>query len=378
MNKELIIYILISAGLIFLLILILLIIILVKVSKKPDGFLFARELNNLEKNILKDSHENFNKVNNVIENKIEVIRNVNERKLDSIEKNINEKLDKSLNERLDSSFKSIGEQLQNLQNTNGKLIGMSGTITDLQKSLSSVKERGIFGEKQLESILENTMVKGMYETQYKIKNDERRMVDFVIKIPNKDDDGVVYLPIDSKFPNDKYVKIVDASISRNEELLNEAIKELEIAVKNEAKDISEKYILPPYTTDFAIMFLPTEGLYAECLRINGLAEFLQTKYHVILAGPTTVTAIINSFSIGFKFLQINKNSKEIAKILSAIKAQYVRFGEEIEITKKHIKIASESTEKLEKRNNMITSKLKSVSEIGIDESNKMLELEEEV
>lgn len=378
MNNELIVFVLIGTGLIFLLILILLIIILVKVSKKPDGFLFVRELNNLEKNILKDSHENFNKVNNVIENKIDVIRNVNERKLDSIEKNINEKLDKSLNERLDSSFKSIGEQLQNLQNTNGKLIGMSGTITDLQKSLSSVKERGIFGEKQLESILENTMVKGMYETQYKIKNDERRMVDFAIKIPNKDDDGVVYLPIDSKFPNDKYVKIVDASISRNEELLNEAIKELENAIKNEAKDISEKYILPPYTTDFAIMFLPTEGLYAECLRINDLAELLQTKYHVIMAGPTTITAIINSFSVGFKFLQINKNSKEIAKILSAIKAQYEKFGDEIETTKKHIKIASESTEKLEKRNNMITSKLKSVSEIGINESNKILEIDDEV
>ena len=301
-------------------------------SKNSDNKEIYNRINTMEKNVIKDSNENFvkilnqnkdnskdlskelqnslDKINDTNEKKLNEIRVANEDKLNTIERNINDKLDKSLNERLDSSFKTIGEQLQNLQVTNGKLLNMSGTISDLQKSLASVKERGIFGEKQLENILENLMTKNMYESQYMIKNDSDRKVDFAIKIPNKDDDGFIYLPIDSKFPNDKYVAIVNASSTRDENLLNQAIKELKDAILLQAKSICDKYIEPPLTTEFAIMFLPTEGLYAECLRIDGLAEECQNKYQVLLAGPTTVTAIINSFSVGFKFLQINKNCKD--------------------------------------------------------------------
>ena len=363
-------------------------------SKNSDNKEIYNRINMMEKNVIKDSNENFvkilnqnkdnskdlskelqnslDKINDTNEKKLNEIRVANEDKLNTIERNINDKLDKSLNERLDSSFKTIGEQLQNLQVTNGKLLNMSGTISDLQKSLASVKERGIFGEKQLENILENLMTKNMYESQYMIKNDSDRKVDFAIKIPNKDDDGFIYLPIDSKFPNDKYVAIVNASSTRDENLLNQAIKELKDAILLQAKSICDKYIEPPLTTEFAIMFLPTEGLYAECLRIDGLAEECQNKYQVLLAGPTTVTAIINSFSVGFKFLQINKNSKEIAKILQAIKVQYGRFEDEIEKTKKSIDSAAKSTEQLSKRNQMITSKLKNFEEIGIEESEQIL------
>ena len=363
-------------------------------SKNSDNKEIYNRINMMEKNVIKDSNENFvkilnqnkdnskdlskelqnslDKINDTNEKKLNEIRVANEDKLNTIERNINDKLDKSLNERLDSSFKTIGEQLQNLQVTNGKLLNMSGTISDLQKSLASVKERGIFGEKQLENILENLMTKNMYESQYMIKNDSDRKVDFAIKIPNKDDDGFIYLPIDSKFPNDKYVAIVNASSTRDENLLNQAIKELKDAILLQAKSICDKYIEPPLTTEFAIMFLPTEGLYAECLRIDGLAEECQNKYQVLLAGPTTVTAIINSFSVGFKFLQINKNSKEIAKILQAIKVQYSRFEDEIEKTKKSIDSAAKSTEQLSKRNQMITSKLKNFEEIGIEESEQIL------
>ena len=363
-------------------------------SKNSDNKEIYNRINMMEKNVIKDSNENFvkilnqnkdnskdlskelqnslDKINDTNEKKLNEIKVANEDKLNTIERNINDKLDKSLNERLDSSFKTIGEQLQNLQVTNGKLLNMSGTISDLQKSLASVKERGIFGEKQLENILENLMTKNMYESQYMIKNDSDRKVDFAIKIPNKDDDGFIYLPIDSKFPNDKYVAIVNASSTRDENLLNQAIKELKDAILLQAKSICDKYIEPPLTTEFAIMFLPTEGLYAECLRIDGLAEECQNKYQVLLAGPTTVTAIINSFSVGFKFLQINKNSKEIAKILQAIKVQYGRFEDEIEKTKKSIDSAAKSTEQLSKRNQMITSKLKNFEEIGIEESEQIL------
>lgn len=368
-------------------------------KKKDDARYLFDAIKNLEKNVIKDSQEGFvkilnqnqassssltkdmqeslDKINATNEKKLNEIRSANEEKLNSIEKNINEKLDKSLNERLDSSFKAIGDQLQTLQATNGKLLSMSGTITDLQRSLSNVKIRGVFGEKQLENILEDIMTKNMYETQFRLKNNDERKIDFAIKIPNKDDDGYIYLPIDAKFPNDRYNDVVEAADRRDEEALKIAIKDLKDEVLKQARSIKEKYIEPPITTEFAIMFLPTEGLYAECLRIRDLADICQKDYSVLLAGPTTITALINSFSIGFKFLQVNKNSKEIAKILQAIKVQYGRFGDEIDKTKKSLESATRSTEQLAKRNQMITSKLRSFEEIDIGVSDEILGIEDE-
>ena len=377
----------------------LVIIVISNNSKKRDESRYlATMIKDLEKNVIKDSNDGFvkilnqnqinstnltkgmqeslDKINNTNEKKLNEIRVANEEKLNVIEKNINEKLDKSLNERLDNSFKTIAAELQNLQKTNGELLSMSGTITDLQKSLSSVKERGVFGEKQLESIIESIMTSNMYERQFRLKKTVEDKIDVAIKIPNKDDDGFVYLPIDAKFPNDRYLDVVRASQERNEDALNVAIKALKDAIIIQARSISEKYIDPPITTEFAIMFLPTEGLYAEVLRINGLAEECQNKYKILLAGPTTITALINSFSIGFKFLQVNKNSKEIAKILQAIKVQYARFGDEIDKTKKSIEKAAESTDQLARRNQMITSKLKSFDGIGVEESDNILGIED--
>lgn len=367
-------------------------------KKKDESRYIAELLSKLEKNIIKDSHDGFikimnqnqqnsdvfnknvqfsiEKLNDTNEKKLNEIRNANEEKLNIIERNINEKLDKSLNERLDSSFKTIGEQLQNLQVTNGRLLNMSTTITDLQKSLSNVKTRGVFGEKQLDDILSNIMTQNMYETQFRLKNNDEKKIDFAIKIPNKDDDGFIYLPIDAKFPNDRYNDVVEAAESRDEEALKVAIKSLKDEVLKQAKSISEKYIEPPITTEFAIMFLPTEGLYAECLRIKDLADICQKDYNILLAGPTTITALINSFSIGFKFLQVNKNSKEIAKILQAIKVQYGRFGEEIDKTRKSLESATRSTDQLAKRNQMITSKLKSFDEIDVGSSDEILGIDE--
>ena len=391
--------IIILLAIVFIAIITLIIIMIVNNSRKKDeSRYFASMIKELEKNVLKDSNDGFvkilnqnhiniekftkgmqeslDKINSTNEKKLNEIRSANEEKLNVIEKNINEKLDKSLNERLDNSFKTIAAELQNLQKTNGELLSMSGTITDLQKSLSSVKERGVFGEKQLENIIESIMTSNMYERQFRLKKNVEDKIDVAIKIPNKDDDGFVYLPIDAKFPNDRYLDVVRASQERNEIALNSAIKGLKDAIFVQARSISEKYIEPPITTEFAIMFLPTEGLYAEALRIDGLAEDCQSKYKILLAGPTTITALINSFSIGFKFLQVNKNSKEIARILQAIKVQYGKFGEEIDKTKKSIEKAAESTEQLAKRNQMITNKLKSFEGIGIEESDNLLGLED--
>ena len=398
-NNYVMIAIIAVIAILMILVIVLIILVANSSSKKNDdsGYL-TNMIKELEKNIIKDSNEGFvkilnqnqlnsdkitkemqeslDKINNTNEKKLNEIRSANEEKLNVIEKNINDKLDKSLNERLDSSFKTIGEQLQNLQVTNGKLLNMSTTITDLQKSLSNVKTRGVFGEKQLDDILSNIMTQNMYETQFRLKNDEEKKIDFAIKIPNKDDDGFIYLPIDAKFPNDRYNDVIEASENRDEEALKIAIKNLKDEVLKQAKSISEKYIEPPITTEFAIMFLPTEGLYAECLRIKDLADICQKDYNILLAGPTTITALINSFSIGFKFLQVNKNSKEIAKILQAIKVQYGKFGDEIVKTQKSIESAAKSTDQLAKRNKMITSKLKGFDTIGVEESNNILGIEE--
>ena len=397
-NNELFIPIVILFALLLVILILVIISLASSAKRKDESRYIAHMIGDLEKNVIKESNDNFvkilnqnqinssnltkgmqeslDKINDTNEKKLNEIRTANEEKLGIIERNINEKLDKSLNERLDNSFKSIGEQLQSLQVTNGQLLSMSGTITDLQQSLSSVKARGIFGEKQLENILENVLTSNMYETQFMIKDNSDRMVDFAIKIPNKDDNGFVYLPIDAKFPNDRYMAIVDASNRRDEVMLGEAVKRLKEEVLKQAKSISEKYIEPPITTEFGIMFLPTEGLYAECLRIDGLADDCQKKFKVLLAGPTTITALINSFSVGFRFLQINKNSKKIAQILQAIKGQYDKFEEEIEKTKKSIDSAAKSTEQLSKRNSMITSKLKGFDTIGIAESDSILGIEE--
>lgn len=307
---------------------------------------------------------------------LEKIRSTNEKKLDTIEGHINEKLDKSLNERLDKSFELVGNQLQNLSKNIGELQSLSSGVNDLQKTLSNVKTRGVFGEKQLENILENILGNShQWDKQYRINDDEDRRVDFVIKIPNKDDNGELYLPIDAKFPSDMYNKIVDASRKGSESELQNAIKELKSAIQKQAQSIRDKYICPPITTDFALMYLPTEGLYSECLRIDGLTEDLQNKYKVILVGPTTVTAIINSFSVGFKYLKISKSSAEINKILQAIKAQYEKFGDEIENTKEKIRQAGDAADKLEKRNEIINKRLKNVVSLEQSEADKLLELE---
>ena len=391
-------------------VLVLMLVLIIKLLRNKKGYEFKDSFYNMEMSLMKNDNNNhveiikqnnenhmkiskelkesldvlretnekkLNEIRKENDEKLNEIRKVNEEKLNLIERNINEKLDKSLNERLDKSFQTIGEQLQNLHMTLGELQNLSTGVDDLKKTLTNVKTRGVFGEKQLENILENIMTKAQYETQYKINGEENRIVDFAIRIPNKDDEGDLFLPIDSKFPNDMYNKVVEASQKGNEELLIKAQNELKTAILSQAKSINEKYINPPVTTDFALMFLPTEGLYSECLRINDLCDDCQKKYKVILVGPTTITALINSLSIGFKYLKVNKYSNEINKILQAIKTQYEKFGDDILKTKDRLRLAQESTENLEKRNNMINSKLKSISNMDEVEAKKILSIESE-
>lgn len=380
-------------------------------SQKDEELNTSKLIYNLETNIIKDARENYEKIiredqNNfekilmqnidnykemsnslkvsldelrkMNEDKLSELRASNEEKLKSIESNINEKLDLSLNKRLDESFKVVGEQLQNLNVTIGQLQSLSTGVSDLQKTLSNVKTRGVFGERQLESILENMMIRSQYEVQFKVKPEENERVDFAIKIPDKTENGFIYLPIDAKFPNDTYIKLVDISKSGDELAINQAVNELKRAVESEAISINKKYINVPITTDFAVMFLPTEGLYSEVLRIPGFAEKLQNQYKILVTGPTTISALINSLSVGFKYLQVNKFAGEINRILQAIKAQFAKFSEEIEDTKNKLISAEKSADKLIKRNEMITRKLKDISKIDENESNRILGIEGEI
>ena len=410
-SNDLFIKIVVFGFVLVIILLIIMFFMLISFSKNKKGnFDFRDEFHNIKESLIKNDNENHveiikqnnenyiklskeltisldklretneNKLNEIRkenDEKLNEIRKVNEEKLNLIEKNINDKLEKSLNERLDKSFQTIGEQLQNLHKTLGELQNLSTGVDDLKKTLTNVKTRGVFGEKQLENILENIMTKAQYETQYKINGEDNKIVDFAIRIPNKDDEGDLFLPIDSKFPNDMYSNVVEASQKGSEELVIKAQNELRAAILSQAKSISEKYINPPITTDFALMFLPTEGLYSECLRINNLCEDCQQKYKVILVGPTTITALINSLSIGFKYLKVNKYSKEINRILQAIKMQYEKFGEDIAKTKDRLRLAQESTENLEKRNAMINNKLKSISNMDEVEAKKILNIEGE-
>ncbi|MBR4760308.1 MAG: DNA recombination protein RmuC [Lachnospiraceae bacterium] len=305
------------------------------------------------------------------------IQDSTERRLDTIQKDVNRKLDVSLNQRLDESFDKVTQQLTQLYKSLGELGSMSDGIQSLNKTLSNVKTRGTWGEIQLENILKETMQEGQYEKNVKLSMRSEDAVEFVIKIPSKEDDKeFLYLPIDSKFPTDRYIAVVDAANSGDQEMLAKAVSDLGGRIKAEAMKIRNKYILPPKTTDFAIMFLPTEAMYAEVLRINGLAELCQNQYHVIISGPMTITALLNSLRLGFANLALNKKTNEVRKILQAVKAQYSKLDDLIDITQKRIELAAKSTDELKNRTGQIQKKMSKIDDLpSMEEADRILQLD---
>lgn len=328
---------------------------------------------NMEVELLKNSSEGQIRTQEMIARSLKDIQDANNRRLQDIQNNVNEKLDKSLNERLDSSFKQIGDQLSTLYKSLGELQSLSSGVSDLQKTLSNVKTRGIFGEIQLKNILMDIMDSSQYAENVVTKGKSSDRVEFAIKIPDKDDSrAFIYLPIDSKFPADLYNKIIDASNNADPDILKQSIKELEQRIKLEARTIRDKYIDPPNTTDFAIMFLPTEGLYAEVIRIIGLTEWCQNECKIVISGPTTLVALLNSLSIGFRYLTVNKNSKEILNTLSAVKTQYEKFGQLINRTQKKLQEAQSAADDLQSRNEMIQKKLSKVEIMDESDASRIL------
>lgn len=310
-----------------------------------------------------------------LQNSLKDIQEANEAQLNKIQNTVDEKLDKTLNTRLNDSFEKVTNTLNELYKSLGEIDKLSSSVGDLNKTLSNVKTRGTWGEIQLEAILEQTMTPAQYDTNVVTKKNSNDRIEFAIKIPSKENDKTfIYLPIDSKMPTDIYNKIVTASQDADVKALQSATKELEQRIKSEARTIRDKYIDPPNTTDFAVMFLPTEGLYAEALRINGLMEWCQTQCRIIISGPSTITALLNSLRVGFSNMALNKKSQDVLKLLQAIKTQYVTFNELIEKTQKKLHDAVSSTDNLKQRTDMIQRKLNKIEELDENESNEILSL----
>ena len=287
------------------------------------------------------------------------IRTENSEQLERMRLTVDEKLQSTLEERISKSFEQVTRNLEALYKSIGEMDKLAGDISSLNKMFSNVKVRGTWGEVQAENILQDLMTPQQYVRNFSPKKGGS-VVEFAIKLPGKDSDGEVYLPIDSKFPKEDFVRYSEAVAEGNEDKIREALKSLRTRVLSEARDIRDKYIVPPRTTDFAILFVPTESLYAEILRMDGFAETLQDEYRVLLTGPTNFAALINSLQIGFKTLQVEKNTKRIWQLFKDLKTQFFRFGEDLEKTQSAIDRASDRINDAVKRNSMITGKLERI------------------
>ena len=300
----------------------------------------------------------------------ELLKNT-EQRLEKIRETVDEKLQKTLETRLGQSFDLVSTQLQAVQKGLGEMQSLANGVGDLKRVLTNVKSRGLLGEYQLQAILENMLAPDQYVANVAVTGTRER-VEFAIKMPGADEP--VYLPIDSKFPQESYLRLVDALEATDKVLVDLSRLELIKAVKKAAADIHQKYIHPPHTTDFAILFLPMESLYAEILREPGLAQQLQLDYKVIVTGPTTLSAILNSLQMGFRTLAIQKRSSEVWQVLGAVKSEFGKFGELLERTQKKISEANSELDKLVGvRTRIIQRKLKEVQELPDPERDKLLE-----
>ncbi len=308
-----------------------------------------------------------------MERRLKSLQEDNNTQLEKMRGTVDEKLQKTLDDKIGQSFKLVNERLEQVYKGLGEMQALASGVGDLKKVLTNVKSRGILGEIQLRGILEEILPKEQYEENVKVSPESKGFVEFAIKLPGDSDGKSVYLPIDAKFPGDAYAYLRDAIDSGSKEEVAIAKKNLENAIKKAAKDISEKYIEPPFTTDFAIMFLPFEGLYAEVINM-GLVETLQRDYKINIAGPTTMAALLNSLQMGFKTLAIQKRSSEVWNVLGAVKNEFSKFEETLEATQKKITQANESLEKLVgTRTRMINSKLKKISMLNDENTQVFLE-----
>ena len=331
-----------------------------------------KDMNQLIREMQQMNVRQSDKLNVTLTENVSKLQQSNEKKLEEMRLTVDEKLTDTLSKRLDSSFKVVGEQLKSVHESLGEMHKLAGSVGDLQRVLTNVKSRGTWAEVQLGNILEQTLTKEQYECNVSTKNDTKR-VEFAVKIPSRTEEGkFVWLPIDSKFPQEDYIRICDAAENADKAAMEAASKALEQTVKNQAKTISDLYIDVPKTTDFAIMFLATEGLYAEVLRRPGLCEEIQNKYRVMICGPTTITAFLNTLRVGFRTIALDKKASEVWKVLGAVRTQYYKFEVLLAKTKKKIDEAGSTIEDAQKRNGIIQKNLRSVELIDSAQADGIL------
>lgn len=281
-----------------------------------------------------------------VDERLDKIRLDNENKLEQIRKTVDDKLQESLDRKLSESFKQVSESLDIVSKGLGEMRTLANGVGDLKKVLTNVKNRGIFGELQLEKILDDILNPSLYSRNVKTKPSSNEVVEFAIKLPGNREGEIVWLPVDSKFPIENYQRLIEYYESGNVSQIASTQKALEQNIKQSAKDIKSKYIEVPYTTDFGIMFLPYEGLYSEVLRIDGLFESIMKDYKIVITGPTTLAAFLNSLQMGFRTLAIEKNASKVMEILSQVKKEFENFGSILEKAQKNIKDADKELDVL--------------------------------
>ena len=321
------------------------------------------------------NEEKLETLRKAVETQLRTMLEDNSRRLEQMRTVVDEKLQSTLEKRLSDSFKQVSERLEQVYKGLGEMRSLATGVGDLKKVLTNVKTRGTWGEIRLSHILEQILTPDQYEVNVATKQASNERVEFAIKLPGQDShkEKVVWLPIDSKFPQEDYQRLLDAQDAADKVLAEKSTKNLETRVKAEAKAIREKYIDPPYTTDFGIMFLPVEGLYAEVLRRPGLCDSLQREYRIVVTGPTTLAALLNSLQMGFRTLAIEKRSSEVWELLGAVKTQFSKFGDVLAKTKKKLQEASNTIDQAEVRTRVIERKLNKVQELPKTDSGKLMD-----
>lgn len=317
---------------------------------------FARELSRFSQVL----DERFERLKATVETRLTAIQSDNADKLEAMRRTVDERLHASLEQRLGESFRLVSERLEQVHRGLGEMQSLAAGVGDLKRVLGNVKTRGTWGEIQLESLLAQLLTPEQFAANVAIRPESGERVDFAIRLPGKGEGGTVWLPIDAKFPLEDYQRLLEAQEQGATADIETAGRALETRLKNEAKAIREKYVVPPQTTDFALLYLPTEGLYAEALRRPGLADTLQREWRVSLAGPTTLAALLNSLQMGFRTLAIEQRSAEVWALLGTVKGEFAKFGEALAHTRKKLEEASSSIAKAETRTRQLSRRLRDV------------------
>ncbi|SRR6266567_95923 len=330
---------------------------------------FALRLDNVGQALV----QQLDNIRGTVEAKLTALQNGNELKLDEMRRTVDEKLEGTLDRRLGESFKLVSERLEQVHKGLGEMQAMATSVGDLKRVLTNVKTRGTWGEIQLGALLEQVLTPQQYASNVAPKPDSGERVEFAIRLPGRSDaDSVVWLPIDSKFPLEDYQRLIDAAERADADGVAQAGKAFETRLRNQARDIRDKYVAPPYTTDFAVLFLPSEGLYAEALRRPGLADSLQHEFRVAIAGPATLAALLNSLQMGFRTLAIQARSSEVWRVLGAVKTEFAKFADVLATVKKKIDEASKQIDQTGVRTRAITRTLRDVEALPLDEAVRLL------